>query len=141
MEFILQEAPAIAILHGACFIFTLGGMLSIAGTTGYLTYLLVTTNERWTADDSPHYVNSPYLVAGVATVFSLFIAYSFMMIFDHTADTLLYTYSWNKHHGHNTCEEYAPPELLKLTEYAPLKQDDKSKEGDEKPKKKDCTIQ
>jgi len=140
LQFILQEAAAIAILHGACFIFTVAGVVSIAGSTGYITYLLVTTQERWTAEDSPHHVNSPRLVAIVATVLSAFIAYAFMAIFDHTADTLLYTYSWNKHHGHNTADDYAPEELKNLTEYQPLKQDEKGKEKKEE-KKGDCSIQ
>lgn len=141
LEFIVQEAGVIALLHGACFIFTVAGMLSIAGTCGYVSYLLCTTNERWTAEDSPHHVSSPRLVAIVATIMSAFIAYSFMMVFDHTADTLLYTYSWNKHHGHNTAEEYAPMELQKLTSYEPLQQSEKKDGGKKAEEKKECSIQ
>merc|ERR1719253_1072308 len=94
-------------------------MLTISGTSGYATYLMITSNARWTDDTSAHYVDNPYLIAGLAWFMSLFIAYSFMMLFDHVADTLLYTYEWNRSHGHNTVEQFAPSSLVTVTNWKP----------------------
>jgi len=121
MQFLVGNAPEIVILNGACMVFCAGGVTLISGLTGFLTYTLVTGQERWTDEASPHHVDSPFFVAGVATIGAVFVSYSFMVIFDHTADTLLYTFCWNKSKAHNTVGKYAPDSLAALVNYAPLK--------------------
>jgi hypothetical protein len=120
MEFLAGHPAEITILNGACAIFAIGGTALISGLTGYLTYLLCTTQSRWTDETSAHHVTSPRFVALVATVGAAFVAHAFMVIFDHTADTLLYTYCWNKSKAHNSVQKYAPEGLSKLVGYAPL---------------------
>jgi hypothetical protein len=117
MSFLVGNAPEIAILNGACFIFSMTGIGVIAGSTSYTTYMLCTTQERWTDPASDHHVESPRVVAAVVFVGSSFIAHAFMNIFDHTADTLLYTYVWNKVHANNTVPKYAPQALMDLCEF------------------------
>jgi hypothetical protein len=115
MKFMLTQAPAVAILTGACTIFSICGVAMLSSLTGYVTYMLITSHERWTSDASPHHVTSPFFVAGVAAFGATFVAAAFMVIFDHTADTLLYTYCWNKSKAHNTVEKYAPDCLIRET--------------------------
>jgi len=120
MSFMASQGATIAILNGACTIFSIGGMMLISGLTGYGTYMAAIKAPRWTDEDSPHHVQSPRFVAIVTFILGLFIAHAFMVIFDHTADTLLYTYCWNKSKGHNTVGKYAPDSLAKLVDYKPL---------------------
>jgi len=115
LAFMVKQAPAIAILNGACTIFSFAGCAMLSSLTGYVTYWLVTDSpwsERWTANDSPHHIASPGFAAGVAAFGAVFVSASFMVIFDHTADTLLYTYCWNKSKAHNTVAKYAPACLI-----------------------------
>jgi len=118
--FVVSEGGKVLTLTGACYMFILAGTLGIAFLTGMLTYLLVATNGVWTSSDSPHYVENPHFVAAVAAALAGYIAMCFMIVFDHTSDALLYTYVWNKFHGHNTVQKYASDALANLTEYKPL---------------------
>jgi hypothetical protein len=120
MGFLATQGATIAILNGACTIFSIGGMMLISGLTSYGTYMAAIKADRWADDSSPHHVQSPRFVAIVTFIFGLFIAAAFMVIFDHTADTLLYTYCYNKNKGHNTVGKYAPASLAKLVDYKPL---------------------
>jgi len=117
IAFLATHPAEITILNGACTIFSIAGTAIISGLTGYVTYLLATTQDRWTSETSPHHVASPRFVAGVAAIAAAFVAHAFMVIFDHTADTLLYTYCWNETKAHNTVEKYAPDSLIKLVGY------------------------
>jgi len=120
MSFLASQGKAIFVLNGACTIFSFTGIALISGTTAYGTYIVTTSNARYTDEASPHHVESPRFVAAVALIGAGFVANAFMVIFDHTADTLLYTYCWNKSKGHNTVQKYAPDELARLVGYAPL---------------------
>jgi len=85
-----------------------------------VTYVCATSVPRWKDETSLHHVNSPRVVAGIAAVVAAFIAYAFMVVFDHVADTLLYAYAWNKKAAHNTVSTYAPPALQKITGYTKM---------------------
>jgi len=118
--FIASEGGKVMMLTGACSVFCLAGVVGIASACGALTYLMVSSSEGWTSDTSEHHVASPYFVAVVAALLAGEVAVCFMAVFDHTTDTLLYTYVWNKSHGHNTVQKYAPETLASLTEYKPI---------------------
>eukprot|EP00440_Ansanella_granifera_P002061 gb/GFBE01002227.1/.p1 GENE.gb/GFBE01002227.1/~~gb/GFBE01002227.1/.p1 ORF type:complete len:527 (+),score=107.63 gb/GFBE01002227.1/:1-1581(+) len=115
--FIAADTSKVAILTGACFIVSVGVVAGVFTLTAGLTWLMVTTHERWTDSNSAHYVENPYFVAGMSGVIGSSVAVCFMVIFDHCADTLLYVFLWNKSHGHNTVAKYAPDSLIALTEY------------------------
>lgn len=119
MGFMASEGGKILILMGAMAIVTVTGVLAITLSTGALTLLLVTSNERWTAEDSSQHVSSPYFLAGVAGLIGLVVSVCFAVVLDHAADTLLYVYCWNKAHGHNTAEKYVPDSLAALAGYKP----------------------
>eukprot|EP00930_Biecheleria_cincta_P045470 TRINITY_DN31333_c0_g1_i1.p1 TRINITY_DN31333_c0_g1~~TRINITY_DN31333_c0_g1_i1.p1 ORF type:complete len:700 (-),score=71.44 TRINITY_DN31333_c0_g1_i1:291-2390(-) len=115
--FITSDSGKVALLYGACYIVTAGVVLGNFLMTGGLTWLLVTSNERWTDSNSAHYVENPYFVAVLTGCIGASVAMCFMVIFDHCADTLLYVFLWNRSHGHNTVSKYAPDSLVHLLDY------------------------
>lgn len=119
MDFILHEGGKVALLNGACFIFEIIGAFAISTAGGYFTWIIV-TKVPWFADDtSHHFVQHPEVAAGAGFLIALTVAAAFMNIFDHTADTLLYTFAWNRSHDHNSAELYCPKVLCQLLEYEP----------------------
>jgi hypothetical protein len=119
--FIGEYGAAVMILHGACFVMTLGGVVVVTCGTSYLSYTLCLNVKRWSDAASPNHVASPKLVAIVVAIMSAIISYSFMVVYDHTADTLLYVYAWNQKHANNTVGNYCPEELKSLVEYEEMK--------------------
>lgn len=118
-DFVLKEGGKVALLNGACFIFEILGAFAISCSGAYCTWLLVTEVPWFYENTSDHYVAHPEVCAGAGFIISLTIAAAFMNIFDHTADTLLYTFAWNRNHDHNSAEVYCPPVLAELLEYEP----------------------
>jgi len=117
---IAEEGGKFVALTGACFVFWSAGVLGIAAATGGAAYAAIITNKQWTLETSPTYVADPFFIAAVAAILGAVVAVSFVVVFDHTADTLLYAYTWNRSHGHNTVQKYAPDMLATLTEYRPM---------------------
>lgn len=115
--FLTSDTGKVALLTGACYIVSCGVVLGTSLMTGGMTWLLVTSNERWTDPNGAHYVEDPYFVAALTGVIGGSVAMCFMVIFDHCADTLLYVFLWNRSHGHNTVGKYAPDSLASLVDY------------------------
>jgi hypothetical protein len=118
-DFILREGGKVALLNGACFVFEVLGAFAISMTGGYTTWMLVTNVPAFADNTSDHYVAHPEVCAGAGFLISLTVAAAFMNVFDHTADTLLYTFAWNRNHDHNSAELYCPHSLAVLLEYEP----------------------
>jgi len=118
--FIRTEGGSVLAMTGACFIYCITGVLGISAAVAEFAYILVATNSWFTDDDSLQYVADPLFITAICAILGASIAISFMVVFDHSADTLLYTYVWNKSHGHNTVQKYAPDVLAMLTDYRPL---------------------
>jgi hypothetical protein len=134
LTFIATNAPAISILNGACTVFSMSGSALISCGTATLTYLACTSVSRWTDEDSPHHVASPRFVAIIAFIGALVVALSFMTIFDQTADTLLFTYAWNKSKSHNSVSKFAPKGLQELVGYEMMKKPEEKPAKKEEPK-------
>jgi hypothetical protein len=114
-EFMFQHPGEIVLLNGSCLIFQVIGVLTVMGLTGAGSYGAVTHMSKYTSEDSETYVNTPVLVAIVAAGIGGLIAMVFMIVFDQTADTLLYTYTWSKAKGSSrAAKTYAPRALLDL---------------------------
>jgi len=120
VSFVVSEGGKVLSLTGACFIFSAVGVLSIATTVGGIAYAMVLSSESWMSESSPSHVADPFFVAIVAALAGGSVASCFTVTFDHAADALLYAYVWNKSHGHNTVQKYAPDSLALLLEYKPL---------------------
>jgi hypothetical protein len=131
-EFIFSSGSVVALLNGACFVIQIIGALLVATGGGTATYILVTSFERYTSDQSEHWVSDPLAVSILAGILSLGIGVAFMVIFDQCADTLLYTYQDNKKNDPGKVQDFAPDVLSNLvtgqgsTPYAPLKQTDRA---------------
>lgn len=119
-NFVVSEGGKVLSLTGACFIFSAAGVLGIATASGGLAYVLLLSSEAWMSESSPTHVADPLFVAIVAAISGGAVASCFTVTFDHAADALLYAFVWNKSHGHNTVQKYAPDSLALLLEYRPL---------------------
>mmetsp|Transcript_59882 Transcript_59882/g.194063 ORF Transcript_59882/g.194063 Transcript_59882/m.194063 type:complete len:694 (+) Transcript_59882:952-3033(+) len=127
-EFIADEGGRVLCLTGACFVRRFGGewvfssacVLGISAVAGGATYAALCSGGAWSNESSADFVADPFFVSAVAALLGAFVARSFAVVFDHTADTLLYAYLWNKANAHNTVQKYAPESLMHLTEYKPL---------------------
>jgi len=123
--FMFSNPGEIVLLNGSCLIFQVIGVFSVMGLTGGLAYFGVTHSEEYYSPTSQHYVAAPMLVSAVAACMGGLIATVFMLVFDQTADTLLYTFTWNKSKGGPSATNlYAPDSLLRIESktagYTPL---------------------
>merc|ERR1711862_805698 len=62
-------------------------------------------------ETSSYYVSDPIMVGTFCYLLCALIAYNFCMIFDHTADTLLYCYAWHKRHDKKNIDKFIPEKL------------------------------
>eukprot|EP00927_Polykrikos_kofoidii_P008087 TRINITY_DN13345_c0_g2_i1.p1 TRINITY_DN13345_c0_g2~~TRINITY_DN13345_c0_g2_i1.p1 ORF type:complete len:694 (-),score=111.93 TRINITY_DN13345_c0_g2_i1:216-2039(-) len=113
-QFIMKQGVSIVFLNGACTVFVLAGVSLITLITGYGSYLFVTNYEPYMSDSSDLYVSDPQVVAAAAGAVGLVISLCFMMVFDTTADTLLYCFVWNKNQDPAGVHFYAPATLSNL---------------------------
>ncbi|CAE8621444.1 unnamed protein product [Polarella glacialis] len=118
LGFISSAGGKVLVLNGACFVVCIAVVLGVGTCTTGMTWLLVTTNSRYTSDHSLHHVENPYFVSAIAGFIGASVALCFMVIFDHVADTLVYVFVWNRSHGHNTVAKYCPDVLMNLLEEA-----------------------
>eukprot|EP00913_Durusdinium_trenchii_P017355 g16321.t1 len=84
--------------------------------------------------DVGHEVENPYFVVVMSGILAASLSGSFMVVFEHCSDTLLYIFLWNKSHGHNTVAKYCPEALSNLMGYQ--KTSEKSGQDDKKGKGK-----
>ncbi|CAD7962281.1 unnamed protein product [Amoebophrya sp. A120] len=108
---ITSEIATIALLNGACAVFQVVGAALISGFGGFLTFLMVTELDTFTYNESAYYIADPVFISIAAGVICLVIAMAFMVIFDQTADTMLYCFVYEKKSGSS---RYAPESLATL---------------------------
>jgi len=94
---ILSEAPLMAILNGACWVFQLVGFGVITGVGGWGTYQMLENNDAFNDPTSSYYIDNNMAVTLAAGAVSAGIAIPFMIVFDQAADTLLYCFVVDKH--------------------------------------------
>jgi hypothetical protein len=88
------------------------GVLSIGIVCSFFTHVMI-MNISWYNDPrSSSYIDDPLAVDALAFFLCGNIAYGFTMVFDHTADVLLYCYAWNRKFNKKSTEKFVP-ELLK----------------------------
>jgi len=113
-SFILSSGAEIVLLSGATIVFSAIGVLFVTMSCGLLAYWMVTTVPDYSVESSPDEISSPEAVAFVGGLIGLIVSSAFMIVLDQTADTLLYTYMWNKAHDPDTVRTYAPEGLSDL---------------------------
>mmetsp|Transcript_30124 Transcript_30124/g.86236 ORF Transcript_30124/g.86236 Transcript_30124/m.86236 type:complete len:889 (-) Transcript_30124:147-2813(-) len=108
------------LLGNGCQVVTVVGVMSIAIIGTIFTHLSIMSNSALTNPASPSFIAEPMFIDALAFLLCANIAYGFMMIFDHTADTLLYCYAWNKKFsqdsGGHPVEDYLPESMRDLVD-------------------------
>lgn len=118
---ITGELAAVALLNGACFIFQIAGGLLITGCGSLLTYMIITTQDMFTSNMSNWFVADPVFLSVASGFVCLAVAWVFMIIFDQTADTLLYCFITDKNNPmlfHGRRVQFAPTTLQVLVSEA-----------------------
>jgi hypothetical protein len=88
------------------------GVLSIGMICSFFTHVMIMSISWYNDPTSSSYIDDPLAVDALAFLLCGNIAYGFTMVFDHTADVLLYCYAWNRKFNKKSMEKFVP-ELLK----------------------------
>mmetsp|Transcript_132880 Transcript_132880/g.384190 ORF Transcript_132880/g.384190 Transcript_132880/m.384190 type:complete len:676 (-) Transcript_132880:166-2193(-) len=96
VQIVATEFAALGMLEGATKLFQLGGLISITGSGGYLSWLVLTKVSAFNSLDSPHFVPQPEYVTAAAAIASFIIAGVFMDVFDTVSDTILFCWAVDK---------------------------------------------
>jgi len=103
-----------------CRVLTFIGSVSIGLIGSCITHVRIMTNPALTDPTSNTFIAEPMAASVTAFFLCMNIAYGFMMLFDHAADTLLYCYAWNKKFARDNngaaVEDYLPESLRDLVD-------------------------
>jgi len=117
----------------SCMIITIVGVVSVGSACAGLTYAAILLTSSLSDPESETFLVAPSAVCAFAFCLCASIAYGFMMLFDHTADTLLYCYAWNKKFNKATVEQFMPESLRDLVGHIIEKEDGYQYFGNAKP--------
>jgi hypothetical protein len=109
-----SNAGAVAILNGATFVFQLAGVGAVTAGTGALCYTLATKVSYWSDPVREHYIEDPVLIAGFASFIGFIVSFTFMLVFDMVADTMLFCYASNAERNPNCAVIYGTKQLDSL---------------------------
>jgi hypothetical protein len=113
-----------------CGVVNVIGVTSIGTVCSFFTYVMLVTIGWYNDPASDSYIDDPLAVVVLAFLLCSNIAYGFMMLFDHTADMLLYCYAHsrslvrgdvNKH----AVEKFVPELLKRIVDHDNKGQDEK----------------
>jgi len=114
--FIEADTGKVKDFSGSMWVVTFAVVSGVFTLSVTMLWALMLLNDEQ-MEDRDYRVENPYFVALLAGLLSASLAASFMVVFEHCADTLLYVFLWNRSHGHNTVAKYCPDELARLMEY------------------------
>lgn len=100
-----------------CQIITVIGNVTIGTVCAGFTYLIVTKVDMYTNPTGSSYIYDPMAVSFLAFCLCACIAYGFNLIYDHTADTLLYCYAWSKKYKRDSVDRFCPDALRAVVGY------------------------
>jgi len=84
------------------------GVTVISSICAVVTFLIVSLAKPYKEPSSDLYIANPGLVVFLSWILGAYIAFGFMMTWDHTADTLLYCYAWNVQFSRKSVEKFVP---------------------------------
>jgi len=87
------------------------GVGGIATSVSIAVYLLVVNLDIYKESTSPLFVADPILLTVLTWILSAYIAFGFMTLWDHTADSLLYCYAWARRWNRKTVNNFIPESL------------------------------
>jgi len=99
------------------------GIASISGLSAAFVYFMVAHLDMYSEPVSPLYVADPILVTVLALILTGYVAFGFMTLWDHTADTLLYCYSWSRRWDRKTVDKYIPESLRYIVGFDDMESD------------------
>jgi len=110
---VLASIPgAMAVLSGATLVFSLFGVIFVAAGSGAFTFFLTGTST-FSDQNSSYYVESPTVVAAVASILGGGVALCFMLVFDMASDALLFYFGLDLQSG-SAGSSNAPPAIKEL---------------------------
>uniref|UniRef100_A0A7S1SBE7 Uncharacterized protein n=1 Tax=Alexandrium catenella TaxID=2925 RepID=A0A7S1SBE7_ALECA len=95
-------------------IITVIGVITVGSLSAVMTYIVILRTPSLSHPTSSTFITSPMAVSLFAFWLSGTITYGFTMLFDHTADTLLYCYAWNKKFNKDTVDFFVPESIGNL---------------------------
>jgi len=104
-------------------VITIIGVLSVGAVCAFATYIIIIRTGSLHNPMSSKFIVSPMAVSVYAFSLCGSIAYGFTLLFDHSADTLLYCYAWNKKYNKDTIEQFMPESLRDLVGHIHDKED------------------
>lgn len=119
---IFGSVPACSTIKGSGQMITIIGvsfipLIGIAAFTGFMQLDCVTDEGgNW-------YVSDPVMVGYFTLLLCMIVAYSYCMVFDHTADTLLYCYAWHKRNDKGSIDKFIPDKLRYIVGWGDLNND------------------
>jgi hypothetical protein len=100
----------------ACEIVTSIGVVTIGLVGSFLTHLMLML-PSFEDPTSSSYIEEPLAVDIIAFLLCAQIGYGFMLLFDNTADCLLYCYAWNRRYNPKCIEKYMPESIRAITDH------------------------
>lgn len=100
------------------------GVGGIGTVCAWVTFMITNFAPIYTAESSNLYIANPNLVVALSWILGAYIAFGFMSAWDHTSDTLLYCYAWNRKFSRKSVEKYIPESVRAIVGYED-KEDDR----------------
>jgi len=93
------------------------GVTGIATVCSWVSFMILNFAPIYLEESSSLYISNPGLVIFLSWVLGAYIAFGFMSAWDHTADTLLYCYAWNRKFSRTSVEKYIPESVRAIVGY------------------------
>jgi len=116
----INSQEGVKAYYGICRPVTVVGVLA-AGIAGALISYLVMNSGAYNDPTSSGFIQDPILACIVAFFVCGSVAYDFCALLDHTADTLLYCFAYNKKFNKKTCYKFAPRNIRDLVGFDGIK--------------------
>jgi len=119
---IFGSVPACANIKGSGQMITVIGVsfIPLIGIAAFAGFMQLDTVQD---ESSSWYVSDPIMVGYFTMLLCMLVAYSFVMVFDHTADTLLYCYAWHKRNDKGSIDKFIPDKLRYIVGWSDLNND------------------
>jgi len=119
---IFGSVPACATIKGSGQMITIIGVsfIPLIGIAAFAGFMQLDTVQD---ESSSWYVSDPIMVGYFTMLLCMLVAYSFCMVFDHTADTLLYCYAWHKRNDKASIDKFIPDKLRYIVGWGDLNND------------------
>jgi hypothetical protein len=113
VDFLTEAGGVVTFLHGSTAIYEMAGVLCISGICGTTAFLILQV-PCFQDPQNAWFVHNPWEMTVLSTGISSFIAFSYMSLFNITADALLYVFAWSRKHHAKDIHKYCPYSLKEL---------------------------